>query len=150
MRLELREVSIQFGGLKVIENLNLSLAAGELVGLIGPNGAGKTTAFNLISGIYQPTSGEIVLDGVSLKGEKAYAVARRGIVRTFQNIRLFPNLSVVDNILVSMHKSCAYGLPAAFLRLPGFFRAEATARAWVMELLGIFHLADLAENPEPA
>lgn len=127
MLLEVKNVNIQFGGLKVIEGLNLGINPGELVGLIGPNGAGKTTAFNLISGIYQPTAGEIFFDGKSTKGVKAFEVARRGIIRTFQNIRLFPALSVIDNIQVSMHKTCAYSMSAAFLQLPTFFKAEKRA-----------------------
>lgn len=140
MLLEVKNVNIQFGGLKVIEGLNLGINPGELVGLIGPNGAGKTTAFNLISGIYQPTAGEIFFDGKSTKGVKAFEVARRGIIRTFQNIRLFPALSVIDNIQVSMHKTCAYSMSAAFLQLPTFFKAEKEGREKAMALLKIFNL----------
>src|SRR4051812_22410562 len=100
MLLALKDVSIQFGGLKVIEKMNLSINPGELIGLIGPNGAGKTTAFNLISGIYRPTHGEISFDGRSVREMKTFEISRLGIIRTFQNIRLFSTLSVLENILV--------------------------------------------------
>lgn len=146
MKLQLVDVSIQFGGLKVIERMNLTVAAGELIGLIGPNGAGKTTAFNLISGLYQPTSGEILLSDIRLNELRAYQVARLGIVRTFQNIRLFSTLSVLDNILVSMHKTCVYGLPTAFFRPAKFFRVESRARTRALELLRIFNLESLASH----
>lgn len=146
MLLECKDVSIQFGGLRVIEKMNLKIHAGELIGLIGPNGAGKTTAFNLISGIYKPTHGEIFFDGRSLAGKKAYEVARGGIIRTFQNIRLFANLSVIENILVSMHKTCGYGLTDSFARTPRYFRGEAEYRDEAMALLKIFKLQDLAEH----
>lgn len=144
--LELKDVSIRFGGLKVIEKMNLKVQAGELIGLIGPNGAGKTTAFNLISGIYKPTTGDILLDGQRVNDFKAFEIAQKGIIRTFQNIRLFTNLSVLDNILVSRHKTCAYHLGAAFLRTTKFFDSEATARDSAMELLKIFNLQHLWEH----
>lgn len=148
MLLEVKDVSIQFGGLKVIDKMNLSIDRGELVGLIGPNGAGKTTAFNLISGIYQPTGagGEIHFDGHRIDGHKASDVAKRGIIRTFQNIRLFPTLSVIDNILVSEHKTCSYGLGAAFLRNQKYFTGEKAYRDEAMELLKIFHLEKLHDH----
>jgi branched-chain amino acid transport system ATP-binding protein len=145
--LELRDVSIRFGGLKVIEKMNLALQPGELVGLIGPNGAGKTTAFNLISGIYQPTSGEILWQGRSLNERKAFEVARAGVIRTFQNIRLFSTLSVLENILVSMYKDCSYGLTAVFLNNARFFKAEAEARERAFQLLKIFGLQELCDQP---
>lgn len=146
MLLEVKDVSIQFGGLKVIDEMALGIDRGELVGLIGPNGAGKTTAFNLISGIYQPTSGEIHFDGQRIDGDRASEVAKRGIIRTFQNIRLFPTLSVLDNILVSEHKTCSYGLSSAFLRSPRFFAGEKAYRDQAMELLKIFHLEKLHDH----
>lgn len=148
--LEMKGVCIQFGGLKVIDGLNLQIGAGELVGLIGPNGAGKTTAFNLISGIYRPTAGTIQICGSDVGDEKAFAIARRGVIRTFQNIRLFATLSVVDNILVSMHKRCGYGMGAAFLHTSAFARAEAEYREQAIELLKIFKLENLAEQPAGA
>ncbi len=143
MLLEVKNVSIQFGGLKVIEKLNLSLRPGELVGLIGPNGAGKTTAFNLISGIYKPTAGEIHFNGENVADLKAHQASRKGIIRTFQNIRLFANLSVLDNILVTMHMSCRYSLAHAFLRTPKYFATEAGFRQEAMNLLKIFNLEHL-------
>lgn len=146
MLLEVKDVSIQFGGLKVIEKLNVRLQPGELVGLIGPNGAGKTTAFNLISGIYKPTAGEIFFDGESLRGLKAYQVARKGIIRTFQNIRLFSTLSVLDNILVTMHMGCRYSVPQALLQTAKFLRAEEGFRDEAMKLLKIFNLENLHDH----
>ncbi len=146
MSLQVKDVSIQFGGLKCIDKMSLEIKSGELVGLIGPNGAGKTTAFNLISGIYQPTSGEILFGGESIAGMKAYQVARKGIIRTFQNIRLFPTLSVLDNILVSMHKTCSYRMPSVLLRTPAYFKGEAVYREQAMALLKIFNLEDLHDH----
>lgn len=146
MLLEIQNVGIQFGGLKVIENMNLKIDRNELIGLIGPNGAGKTTAFNLISGIYKPTTGSIFLEGERVNDLKAYQVARRGVIRTFQNIRLFSNLSVLNNILVSMHKSCGYGLWTAFMRAPKFFDEEAKYRERALQLLEIFKLEHLCED----
>lgn len=146
MLLGVKNVSIHFGGLKVIENLNLNLAAGELVGLIGPNGAGKTTAFNLISGIYKPTAGEITFNGESVSQLKAYQVARKGIIRTFQNIRLFPTMSVLDNILVTMHMGCHYSMAHAFLKSPKFFATERGFREDAMALLKIFNLHDIWDH----
>jgi len=146
MLLQLKDVSIQFGGLKVIEKMNMSLNAGELVGLIGPNGAGKTTAFNLISGIYQPTSGDITFDGQRVNHLKAYQISHRGVIRTFQNIRLFSTLSVLENILVSMHPRLDYGLTAAFLRVGKFARVESEFRADALKLLKIFNLDHLTDH----
>lgn len=146
MLLDVKDVSIQFGGLKVIEKMNLQIQPGELIGLIGPNGAGKTTAFNLISGIYQPTQGEIWFNGEKVSGLRAFEVSRKGIIRTFQNIRLFSTLSVLDNILVSMHRGCKYGLVPSFFRSGSFFRAEEEAREEAMELLKIFNLQDFWDH----
>lgn len=146
MLLEVKDVSIQFGGLKVIEKLNLQMNPGELVGLIGPNGAGKTTAFNLISGIYKPTAGEIRFNGKSVNQLKAFEVARQGIIRTFQNIRLFSNLTVLDNILVTMHMGCGYSLTDTFLRTQKFERGEEGFRAEALKLLRIFNLDSLHDH----
>ncbi len=146
MLLHLKDVSIRFGGLKVIENMNMAVNSGELVGLIGPNGAGKTTAFNLITGIYKPTSGEIIFNGEKINSLKAYEIARRGVIRTFQNIRLFANLSVLENVLVTMHMGCPYGLLAAFTHGPKFTRVERESRQKAMELLEIFNLQGLAQD----
>ena len=140
MLLALKDVSIHFGGLKVIEKMNMNIGAGQLVGLIGPNGAGKTTAFNLISGIYRPTSGAIHFDGQPLADKKAYQISRLGVIRTFQNIRLFSTLSVLENILVSMHPTCEYALPAAFGNGRKFLDVEARFRRETLRLLQIFKL----------
>ena len=146
MLLALNGVSIHFGGLKVIEKMNLSIQAGELIGLIGPNGAGKTTAFNLISGIYRPTSGEIVLEGQRVNDLMTFEIARAGVTRTFQNIRLFSTLSVVDNILVSMHQACAYGLATTFLRRRKYFAVEKQFREEALRLLNIFNLGEVSHK----
>jgi branched-chain amino acid transport system ATP-binding protein len=140
MLLALKDVSIQFGGLKVIEKMNMQVESGELIGLIGPNGAGKTTAFNLISGIYRPTHGEILFQDQPVVTLKSFEIARRGVIRTFQNIRLFSTLSVLENILVSMHPTCGYGVAAAFLRGRKFSRVEAEFRSEALKLLKIFNL----------
>ena len=138
MQLELKDVGIQFGGLKVIEGFNLTVNSGELVGLIGPNGAGKTTAFNLISGVYRPTRGSVWWDGVLLNRLPPHAIARRGIVRTFQNIRLFADLDVLSNILVPMHNTHSYGLWDVFLRTAKFRRLEYASVAYAHHLLNFF------------
>lgn len=147
MLLQVKDVSIQFGGLKVIEKMNMGINPGELIGLIGPNGAGKTTAFNLITGIYKPTAGEIHFDGEKINNIPAHEIACRGIIRTFQNIRLFPNLSVGENILVTMHMTCAYGMSSAFFSSPKFFKVEEEYRAKAFALLKIFNLGHLMDVP---
>jgi branched-chain amino acid transport system ATP-binding protein len=144
--LALNGVSIHFGGLKVIEKMNLSIQASELIGLIGPNGAGKTTAFNLISGIYRPSSGEIILAGQRVNDLKTFEIARAGVTRTFQNIRLFSTLSVVDNILVSMHQACSYGLTTTFLRRRKYFAVENQFRVEALRLLNIFNLGEVSHK----
>ena len=144
--LEFKDVTIQFGGLRVIDRLNFKIDAGELIGLIGPNGAGKTTAFNLTSGIYRPTSGQIRLDGEVINRLRAHQIARRGVIRTFQNIRLFGSLTVLENIMVTMHQRCTYGLTAAWLRTPSFWRGEAAQRTEALDLLAVFGLRDLGDQ----
>lgn len=144
--LQLQDTSIQFGGLKVLNNLNLSIAPGELVGLIGPNGAGKTTVFNIISGIYAPTSGSVFFKGESIQGKKPYYIARSGIVRTFQNIRLFSTLTVIQNIGIAMHKSGPYSFWSAILKTKRFFEFEKRYRKRAQDLLEIFNLAHLGNE----
>lgn len=146
MLLEVKNVSIHFGGLRVIENMNLSVDSGELIGLIGPNGAGKTTAFNLISGIYKPTVGEIYFSGQKLNPLKAYEIARMGVIRTFQNIRLFPNLSVCENILVTMHKGCSYAVADTLFSNKHFHSVEDQYRTKAEELLKMFNLHQFSEH----
>ncbi|HAG90243.1 MAG TPA: high-affinity branched-chain amino acid ABC transporter ATP-binding protein LivG [Bdellovibrionales bacterium] len=144
--LSLKQTSIQFGGLKVLTDLNMEVQSGELVGLIGPNGAGKTTVFNIISGIYAPTSGELTFRGSSLLGKKPFEVSREGIVRTFQNIRLFSTLSVVQNIGIAMHKAGPYSFWSAILRSKKYHSFEDQFLFRAKELLEIFGLSHLAEE----
>jgi branched-chain amino acid transport system ATP-binding protein len=142
--LEISRVSIQFGGLKALADFNFSLDRGDLAGLIGPNGAGKTTAFNIVTGVYCPTAGTIRLDGKSIEGHSPVSVNHAGIARTFQNIRLFQNLSVLDNVAVGFHRSAERGYLGTLLRSPRFFRVEREASEAAMELLETFGLADHA------
>lgn len=144
--LEAKDVSEVFGGLKAVSDFNFYINKGELVGLIGPNGAGKTTAFNLFTGVYQPTTGEIILDGKSIVGLKPYQITQRGIARTFQNIRLFSELTVLDNVKIAFHDHVKYGLWEAVLRMGRYFSEEERVEAEALRLLDIFHLKDKAEE----
>lgn len=144
--LEARDVTMQFGGLKAVDSFNLKVQTGELVGLIGPNGAGKTTVFNTLTGVYQPTTGDVIIDGKSIKGLKPYAISALGMTRTFQNIRLFKALSVVENVLVAAHQHTNYGLAAAVLKTPAYFEEEDQLHANAMKLLSIFNLDTKAED----
>jgi len=138
--LKLNKATIRFGGLTAVSNLNLQIGDNELVGLIGPNGAGKTTAFNLITGVYQPTEGDIVFDGQSVVGCRPYLITARGIARTFQNIRLFSSLSVFDNVRTVFHLHLKGDIRHALWRGKAFHDEEKAIAAQVMELLEIFHL----------
>ncbi|MDD3364909.1 MAG: ATP-binding cassette domain-containing protein, partial [Syntrophomonas sp.] len=122
--MEINKLHKSFGGLSAVLNLNFYLEKGELVGLIGPNGAGKTTVFNLITGVYKPDQGSIIFTGQSLGGLPPYDICKKGIARTFQNIRLFRDLTVLDNVRIALHKDVPYGFLSAILRTPGFFRGE--------------------------
>ena len=122
--LDVRELGIDFGGLTAVDGFNLMIGRNEITGLIGPNGAGKTTVFNLLTNVYQPTRGSILLDGVPTAGKKAYQVNRMGVARTFQNIRLFKDLSVIDNVRVGLHESMNYNLASAVFRMPSFWKQE--------------------------
>ena len=144
--LEAANVVEMFGGLKAISDFNIYLDPGEMVGLIGPNGAGKTTAFNLFTGVYQPTRGTITFDGRSIVGLKPYEITQRGVARTFQNIRLFSELSVLDNVRIAFHDHVKYGVAEAVLRVGRYFSEEARVTAESRELLSIFKLADQAEE----
>lgn len=135
-------VSKVFGGLKAVSNFELYLNRGELIGLIGPNGAGKTTAFNLLTGVYQPTTGDIQFDGVSIVGKKPYQITQSGIARTFQNIRLFSELSVLDNVKIAYHSHVKYGLWESVLRVGRYFREEDEIEQKAIEFLRIFKLDD--------
>ena len=142
--LECRHLGIDFGGLTAVNDFNMAIGRTEIAGLIGPNGAGKTTVFNLLTKVYHPTRGTILLDGHDTAGLNTIQVNKLGIARTFQNIRLFKSLSVLDNVLIGLHNEMDYRLPAAILRLPGYWRGEKIARERAMKLLSIFDMQDLA------
>ncbi len=144
--LEVKNLGITFGGLKAVDNFSLTLEKGALYGLIGPNGAGKTTVFNLLTGVYKPTSGTFFLDGKELKGKKPAEINKAGIARTFQNIRLFKNLSVIDNVKVGLHNQMKYFTIAGIFRLPGFFKTEKMMNEKALELLKVFELDDSADT----
>ena len=144
--LKAEKVSEVFGGLKAVSDFDFHINQGELVGLIGPNGAGKTTAFNLFTGVYQPTTGTITFDGKSIVGLKPYEITQRGIARTFQNIRLFSELTVLENVKIAFHFYVKYGLLESVLRVGRYFREEEQIEAESMKLLKIFHLEDKADE----
>ena len=144
--LKAEKVSEVFGGLKAVSDFDFHINQGELVGLIGPNGAGKTTAFNLFTGVYQPTTGTITFDGKSIVGLKPYEITQRGIARTFQNIRLFSELTVLENVKIAFHFHVKYGLLESVLRVGRYFREEEQIEAESMKLLKIFHLEDKADE----
>ncbi len=139
--LELDTVTMQFGGLKACCDLTLQVGRGELVGLIGPNGAGKTTVFNVITGVYAPSHGRVLFEGRAIQGLRPHAIARRGITRTFQNIRLFASRSCRDNVLIAAHHHARAGLAAALLRTPAFEREEASMTRDADALLELMGLA---------
>ena len=143
--LEVKNLGITFGGLKAVDNFNLTLEKGALYGLIGPNGAGKTTVFNLLTGVYKPTSGTFFLDGKELKGKKPADINKAGIARTFQNIRLFKELSVLDNVKVGLHNGMKYSTVSGIFRLPSFFKTEKMMNEKSLELLKVFDL-DLVKH----
>ena len=144
--LDVRELGIDFGGLTAVDGFNLMIGRNEITGLIGPNGAGKTTVFNLLTNVYQPTRGSILIDGMPTAGKKTYQVNRMGVARTFQNIRLFKELSVIDNIKVGLHESMKYNLASSLIRLPNYWKEEKHCTERAFELLDIFHMADLADT----
>lgn len=138
--LQVDKLGIQFGGLKAVQNVDLYMNRGELVGLIGPNGAGKTTTFNMLTGVYTPTEGKITFDGKSIGGLDPYKVTRQGISRTFQNIRLFKELSVLDNVKVANHGLAKHNLVSSIFRLPSHFKGEAKMEEESLAFLKIFGL----------
>jgi len=142
--LECSHLGIDFGGLRAVDDFNLILGRTEIAGLIGPNGAGKTTIFNLLTKVYHPTRGTILLDGFDTSGKSTEQINRMGIARTFQNIRLFSNLSVEDNVKIGLHNSEAYSTLAGILRLPSYWRQEKAAHERALELLSIFNMQDMA------
>ena len=137
-------LGITFGGLKAVDGFNLIIGRTEIAGLIGPNGAGKTTVFNLLTKVYQPTSGSILLDGQDTHNMTTAQVNRAGIARTFQNIRLFGNLTVEQNVTVAMDAQMKYTIASGILRLPGFWKEEKVAHERALELLSLFHMEDMA------
>ena len=144
--LECRNLGIDFGGLSAVSDFNMAIGRTEIAGLIGPNGAGKTTVFNLLTKVYQPTRGTIMLDGRDTHSMTTAQVNRAGIARTFQNIRIFSNLSVEDNVKVGLHNQMRYGTISGILRLPGYWKEERVARERALELLSIFDMQDLASH----
>ena len=143
--LECINLGISFGGLKAVDGFDLTIGRTEIAGLIGPNGAGKTTVFNLLTKVYQPTSGTILLDGVDTINMDTAHVNRAGIARTFQNIRLFQDVSVEDNVKIAMDSQMKYSMASGIFRLPRYWKEERVAHERALELLSIFHMEDLAD-----
>ena len=143
--LECIDLGITFGGLKAVDSFNITIGRTEIAGLIGPNGAGKTTIFNLLTKVYQPTHGTILLNGKDIQGLNTAQINRAGIARTFQNIRLFQNLSVEENITTAMDTQMHYNMAEGILRLPRFWREERVVHERAMELLSIFHMEEFAD-----
>ena len=142
--LECVHLGIDFGGLRAVDDFTLTIGRTEIAGLIGPNGAGKTTVFNLLTKVYQPTRGIIMLDGLDTGGKTTAQINRMGIARTFQNIRLFHNLSVEDNVKIGLHNQEKYSMASGILRLPNYWRQEKAAHERALELLSIFDMQDMA------
>ena len=138
--LDVKNLSISFGGLKAVDDFSITIEKGQLYGLIGPNGAGKTTIFNLLTGVYKPDGGGILLDGKDITGHKAIQINQAGIARTFQNIRLFKELSVLDNVKVGLHNHHKYSTLSGILRLPSYYKVEKEMDERAMELLKVFDL----------
>lgn len=144
--LETKNIGITFGGLRAVDNFTLSIEPGELVGLIGPNGAGKTTIFNMLTGVYLPTEGDILINGKRVNGHKPYQIVKAGLGRTFQNIRLFADLTVIENIKIAFHKDMNYTTFEGVFRLPRFWKEEKEITQKAMELLALFDMEEDAEN----
>lgn len=138
--LEAKNLTISFGGLRAVDDFNISIEKGQLYGLIGPNGAGKTTVFNLLTGVYKPNEGIITLDGKDITAKKTIDINKEGIARTFQNIRLFKDLSVIDNVKVGLHNHHPYSTLTGIFRLPKFYKEEKKMTEEAMELLKVFDL----------
>ena len=144
--LDVKKLTKNFGGLTAVGDVTMHLNEGELVGLIGPNGAGKTTLFNLLTGVYEPSEGTVSLDGTILNGMKPYKIASLGLSRTFQNIRLFKEMTVLDNVLIGMANQTSPHLLASFLRLPNYYQSEEEMRQKALDLLAIFNLETEADT----
>ena len=143
--LKVENATMQFGGVVAVDNLNLEINQGEIVALIGPNGAGKTTIFNLLTGVYQPTRGSVLINGIDIKGMPIHKVNKLGIARTFQNIRLFTDMTALDNVKVGMHNEIKCSFLSSLLHLPSYYKAEKAANRKAMELLEFMGLADVAD-----
>lgn len=138
--LEVKNLGISFGGLRAVDNVNFNIEKGQLYGLIGPNGAGKTTLFNLLTGVYRPTDGTIVLDGESIVGKPSTKICQQGIARTFQNIRLFHKMTVLENVKVALHHEIKYTLLSSIFRLPSYYKKEKLMNERAMDILKVFDL----------
>lgn len=138
--LEIKNLGISFGGLKAVDQFSITIEKGQLYGLIGPNGAGKTTIFNLLTGVYKPNTGTILLDGKNITGKKTVEINQEGIARTFQNIRLFKELTVLDNVKAGLHNGYSYSTLTGILRLPKYYKVEKEMDEKALELLKVFDL----------
>ena len=143
--LECSHLGIQFGGLKAVDDFNLTIGATEIAGLIGPNGAGKTTVFNLLTKVYEPTHGTVMLNGIDMAGMNTAQANKLGIARTFQNIRLFNNMTVEDNVRIGLHNQIRYGMFDGIFRLPAYWKQEKAQHEKALELLSIFDMQDQAD-----
>jgi branched-chain amino acid transport system ATP-binding protein len=143
--LETRKLGITFGGLVAVSDFNIKVFKGELVGLIGPNGAGKTTVFNMLTGVYKPTEGSVLLEGHVLNGKKTHQFVAAGVARTFQNIRLFKQMTVLENVLAAFTKDVKYNMIDSLFRTPRFWKTEKELKEKALDLLSIFHLEDKAD-----
>ena len=143
--LDIEALGISFGGLKAVDNFHVQIEKNELYGLIGPNGAGKTTVFNLLTGVYKPTSGQILLDGDNITGLSCEEINKKGIARTFQNIRLFHNMSVLDNVKAGLHNHYTYSTLDGILRTPKYRKLEKEMDAKALEILKVFDLQDFVD-----
>jgi branched-chain amino acid transport system ATP-binding protein len=148
--LEVRNITMQFGGVRAIDNLSFKVEEGQIYGLIGPNGAGKTTIFNIITGNYFPTEGSIIFDKKDITGTKPHKVVARGIARTFQNIRLFKSMSVLDNVLIGFHNQAKYNYFEAILKLPKYQKYEKRIKAEALGILEEFNLVEFADTKATA
>ncbi len=144
--LDVRNLGIDFGGLTAVDGFNITIGPTEISGLIGPNGAGKTTIFNLLTGVYQPTRGSVLINGIDIKGMPTSKVNRLGIARTFQNIRLFTDMTALDNVKVGMHNSIRCSFVSSLLHLPAYYKAEKASNKKAMELLEFMGLQDVADQ----
>ncbi len=143
--LDVQSLGISFGGLKAVDNFSVQIEKNELYGLIGPNGAGKTTVFNLLTGVYKPTTGQVILDGNNITGLNPVDINKKGIARTFQNIRLFSQLSVLDNVKAGLHNHYVYSTLDGILRTPKYYKTEKVMNEEAMKLLSVFELEDFKD-----